>query len=139
MAVKRGLTMILISGIMFGFTKYVLDVIFTGRRLPYPHAVLPRGQWSWVRGITSDRLVSEMNPSNGKPGGFDLRVDARSGLVAYHILQSGASCRLPKTPRSKCLALFNCLRHLTCPIQHLEASPTITLMLAQFNVYMLLP
>ena len=23
-----------------------------------------------------------------------------SGLVAYHILQSGVSCRLPKTPRS---------------------------------------
>jgi hypothetical protein len=24
-----------------------------------------------------------------------------SGLVAYHILQSGMSCRLPKTPRSQ--------------------------------------
>ena len=26
-----------------------------------------------------------------------------SGLVAYHILQSGVSCRLPKTPRSESL------------------------------------
>lgn len=25
-----------------------------------------------------------------------------SGLVAYHLLQSGVGCRLPKTPRSKC-------------------------------------
>ena len=29
------------------------------------------------------------------------RSRCRSGLVAYHILQSGVSCRLPKTPRSK--------------------------------------
>ena len=31
-----------------------------------------------------------------------------SGLVAYHILQSGASCRLPKTPKSA---------SLRCPIR----------------------
>jgi hypothetical protein len=31
--------------------------------------------------------------------------DYRSGLVAYHILQSGVSCRLPKTPRSESLFL----------------------------------
>lgn len=31
----------------------------------------------------------------------------RSGLVAYHILQSGVSCRLPKTPRSKILDSYH--------------------------------
>jgi hypothetical protein len=36
---------------------------------------------------------------------FLLTIDGyivrRSGLVAYHILQSGVNCRLPKTPRSE--------------------------------------
>lgn len=30
-----------------------------------------------------------------------LKRFERSGLVAYHILQSGATCRLPRTPKSK--------------------------------------
>ena len=30
----------------------------------------------------------------------------RTGLVAYHIIQSGISCRLPRTPRSKSFLLF---------------------------------
>ena len=33
----------------------------------------------------------------------------RSGLVAYHILQSGVNCRLPKTPRSESIeCLMSC-------------------------------
>ena len=38
---------------------------------------------------------------------FLLKEDDRSGLVAYHILQSGASCRLPKTPKSKSRAFVS--------------------------------
>jgi hypothetical protein len=29
-----------------------------------------------------------------------FRSDGRTGLVAYHIVQSGITCRLPRTPRS---------------------------------------
>lgn len=36
-----------------------------------------------------------------------LDMVLRSGLVAYHILQSGATCRLPRTPKSMCTALLS--------------------------------
>lgn len=52
----------------------------------------------------------------------------RSGLVAYHILQSGANCRLPKTPKSKGLLLHSLLRELIVVFQQLPVAwPTITL------------
>jgi hypothetical protein len=35
-----------------------------------------------------------------------------SGLVAYHILQSGANCRLPKTPKSEFSISHCCFRCL---------------------------
>jgi hypothetical protein len=37
-------------------------------------------------------LMSSSNPF--------LTFDLRTGLVAFHIMQSGLSCRLPRTPRS---------------------------------------
>lgn len=36
----------------------------------------------------------------------------RSGLVAYHILQSGAHCRLPKTPKSEHTFAVDAANHL---------------------------
>lgn len=51
-----------------------------------------------------------------------------SGLVAYHILQSGLSCRLPKTPRSE-LPFRVCLNstHHSSSLQLLAVLPTTTL------------
>ena len=46
------------------------------------------------------RLDGEWSGSQVCLRGADL-CDYRSGLVAYHILQSGANCRLPKTPKSE--------------------------------------
>lgn len=46
-------------------------------------------------------MVSDLGISDPRCSGTHARITRRSGLVAYHILQSGASCRLPKTPKSE--------------------------------------
>lgn len=53
-------------------------------------------------------------------------ASGRSGLVAFHILQSGVSCRLPKTPRSYARYILSVFILLTLLYpQRLEVSFTI--------------
>jgi hypothetical protein len=51
------------------------------------------------------RYFKFFNGDSGKGLGASHQT-GWSGLVAYHILQSGVSCRLPKTPRSRNTFIF---------------------------------
>lgn len=62
--------------------------------------VLPCGYWSGPWSVASNWMVC-FYPVLDMKSISSISLTHRSGLVAYHILQSGVSCRLPKTPRSE--------------------------------------
>jgi hypothetical protein len=90
-------TSIRTSVITFGSTKYF-------RRLPslFPRCS-PLAQFFHAddgRGLGASHQTGWQATIFVSPKNDAYRFYFRSGLVAYHILQSGATCRLSKTPRS---------------------------------------